>query len=391
MALKLTKGKATIAMVTLVAVAALGIDFAGDLQYLPEGSVHWSEDWLIRYFSPFHEGPQEDIALVEIDEEALEREGMPPTVPVDRGWMAKLINAVAAAGPRAIGIDFYYASAIDPQKDEELIAAIRDAKVPIVIAALDNVSLATDKQRAYQKSFLEKAGRPSGHIYLKRYSEKLLLGDKATRMVDHGPSRDGRPSFTSQMARLPEVTRVYGEPHIPAGSQRISWLLEPDTGDTFLTVRADKLLGSRDEAVVRDLKDRIVLIGPAFRLLDRHYVPLSVGNQVQFPGLFVQAQALAQILEHRFLTRLTTLQKFFLLFGVGLLGALISFRLEATWVDVAAGVGGTLLIIVASIPMFLVRVPLPSALVILVWVVGLWLGQYLRGRVETAKPVIREG
>ncbi len=377
-----------IALVVLVAIAAFGINVAGRLRYLPEGSVHWSEDWLIRYFSLRLGGPQKDIALVAIDEEALEREGMPTTVPVDRGWMAKLINAVAAAGPRAIGIDFYFTSAIDPQKDEQLIAAIRDVRVPIVLAALDDGSLATEKQRAYQKSFLEKVARPSGHIYLKRYSEKLLLGDKAVRMVDHGPYRDGRPSLTSQIARLPEVTQVFGEPDIPQGSQRISWLLKPETGDTFLTVRADKLLGSRDETAVRDLKDKIVLIGPAFRQLDRLYTPLSVGNQDQFPGLYVQAQVLAQILGHSFFTRLTAVQQFLLLFGVGLIGALIAYRLDSIWVDVAAGVGGTLLILISSIPMFLIGAPLPSALVIIAWVVALWLGQYLRGRVvETAKPL----
>src|SRR5262249_46396401 len=161
----------------LVAGFAFGLNFLGQHNYLPEGSEHWTEDWLIRYFSQRRTEPQKDVAVVLVDYQSLEKDGMPQTIPVDRGWMAKLITAIDQAGPKAIGIDFYYLSAIDPAKDEQLISALKNAKTPIVVAAVDDAGLETEKQRNFQKEFLNKIGRDAGHIYLKRSTEFLTLGD----------------------------------------------------------------------------------------------------------------------------------------------------------------------------------------------------------------------
>ncbi len=141
----LSKWSAIAAVAILVAVEAAAVNYLGRNNYLPEGSEHWTEDWLIHYFSPRLEKPYDNIAIVAVDPESLEKAAVPETIPVDRGWMAKLITAASAQAPAAIGIDFYFTSPIDPVKDELLTAAIRDARAPIVIAAVDDMFLRTEK------------------------------------------------------------------------------------------------------------------------------------------------------------------------------------------------------------------------------------------------------
>jgi CHASE2 domain-containing sensor protein len=370
-----TKRKAIAAIILLVAAQAFLFNYLGLHNYLPEGSEHWTEDWLIRYFSQRRDGPQKDIAVVLVDALSLEKDGMPPTIPVDRGWMAKLITAVDNAGAKAIGIDFYYASAIDPAKDEQLATALKNAKAPVVIAALDDEELATDKQRKFQKEFIERIGRDAGHIYLKRSTEVLTLGDRAVRLIDHDPSVHGRPSLTAQLAHTPSVAAAFGKRDIPAGPQRIDWLLPPRGNETFLKIPAYEITAA-DKAEARQLlKDKVVLIGPDFAKLDQHEVPFSVGSQVHYSGVFVQAQALAQILEGRFFFQFSPLQQFLLLFTIGLLGAYVGFAFHSTRIDIALGLAGTFLIVALSVPFFLIRVPMPTALVILSWATSLSIGQ----------------
>lgn len=151
-----SKWSAIAAVAILVAVQAAAVSYLGRNNYLPEGSEHWTEDWLIHYFSKRLDQPYKNIVLVMVDAESLEKSGVATTVPVDRGWMAELITAVSEKEPAAIGLDFYFMSAIDSVKDEQLTTAIRDLKAPIVLAAVSDNFLRTDSQRAFQHSFIQK-------------------------------------------------------------------------------------------------------------------------------------------------------------------------------------------------------------------------------------------
>jgi CHASE2 domain-containing sensor protein len=362
------------AVAVLVVAQALAMDLLGRYDYLPEGSGHWTDDWLIRYFSKREDGPDPRVALVFVDDETLEKEKLPPGIP-DRGYVAKLISAVAAAQPVAIGLDFYYASAIDPAKDANLANTIKSLNVPLVMAAVDGTLLATDNQRKFLKEFIAGTGRPAGHIYLKQTSDALTLGDRAVRLIDHGPSRDGYPSLSSQIARLPAVVKAFGPHAIPTGPQRIDWLLPPRQGNTFTRIPAWKIAGSPDDAATGELRNKIVFIGPDFRQTDRHFVPFSVGSQTQFPGTFVQAQILAQILDERFFHEWDAVEQFLLLLVICATGATAGFYLHGTRVALALGIIGTAAIIALSVPFFLVQAPLPIALLILSWAGGISIGE----------------
>jgi CHASE2 domain-containing sensor protein len=372
----LSKWGAIAAVIVLVAVQAFAVNYLGRNNYLPEGSDHWTEDWLIRYFSKHLDEPYKDVALVYVDAESLEKAGLPGTVPVDRGWMAKLITAVAEQGPAAIGIDFYFKGAIDPVKDVQLVAAIRDAKSPIVIAAVKDSLLRTDNERAYQRAFIERVKRPAGHIHLSRSKEVFMLGDRATRGLDHGPVDNGYTSLTSMLARLPSAVLLFGPKEIPEGTQRIDWLLGPQGGEPFAHYSAHEILSPEGGAPIADLKNKIVLIGPNFAGMDQLNVPFSVGDEpTVYPGVFIHAQALAQILDQRFFFNWGSWPQFLLLLTVGLLGAAVGWNSDA---DIVLGIGGTLLIIGLSVPFFVMHAPLPTALAILSWALSISIAQRIR-------------
>ncbi len=368
------------AVAVLVAAQAFAINYLGRNNYLPEGSEHWTEDWLIHYFSKRLKEPRKDIALVLVDTESLESAHVPATVPVDRGWMAKLITAAASAEPLAIGLDFYFANAIDPAKDEELAASIRDAKVPIVIAAVDDAFLRSDIQRAFQRDFIRRVGRRAGHIYLARSKEILSLGDRAVRAIDHGPSANGYASLTSTLASLPEAASAFGAAAIPDGSQRIDWQLPPERGEVFTSFSAEEILSPQPDAQKPDLKSKIILIGPDLGGLDRHNVPFSLGSQgpAAYLGVFIHAQALAQILDNRFFLSWTSGQQFLLLLLIGFLGAAVGWIFNGIVAELVLGLGGTLLLIALSVPFFLEHIPLPTALAILAWGASIWTAQQVR-------------
>jgi adenylate cyclase len=371
-----SKWVAIVVIVALAAAQAAAVNYLGRNNYLPEGSEHWTEDWLIHYFSKRLDKPHNDIALVLVDTESLEKGGVPPIVCVDRGWMARLITAVSKLEPAAIGVDFYFAVAVDPVKDEELTAAIRDAKSPIVIAAVDDAFLRTKRQREYQRAFIEKVNRPAGHIYLKRSKEIFTLGDRATRAVDHGRSANGYASLTSTLASLPEVVSLFGAKEIPGGQQRIDWLLAPEGDVAFARYAAHEILSPEAPSQLPSLKNKIVLIGPNFAGLDQLSVPFALGSQLSvYPGVFVHAQALAQILDGRFFFNWEPWKQFLLLFAIGLAGAYVGW---ISTLDIVIGIGGSLLLIALSAPFFVAHAPFPTALAIMSWALSISIAQRIQ-------------
>ncbi len=368
-------------IIVLVAMEAFAINYLASRNYLPEGSEHWTEDWLIHYFSPRLDKPYKAVAIVTVDPQSLEKAGLPSIPPADRAWLAKLITAVSNAGALAIGVDFYFKTPTKPDSDEALVKAIRDSKAPVVIAAVNQNYVQTDAQRKFLKEFIERTGGKAGHIGLKRAKEILSLGDRATRGIHHDDPAQNFPSFSSVLANLPEVQAVYGRHWIPEGQQRIDWLLAPEHGPVFTRYSAHEVLSPDPGKPAPNLKGKIVLIGPDFAGQDQHTLPFTVGKEKAtfFPGVFVHAQALAQILDERYIHGWSAAAQFLMLFCVGLLGAASGWPFHEMRADFFVGIAGSLLIIGLSVPFFLIRMPFPTALAILAWGAAIWTGE----RVQT--------
>ena len=272
-----------------------------NLVHTPDGPQHWSADWITSLLSERHQSQDKRVALVYITSATLQ--SLPYTEPVDRGILAKVVTTADQAGAKAIGLDFVFDRVSDPAKDAALREAIAQAQVPVVIGVLDGRSPLGSANLSWQDDFLRSAGYPSsrlsaGHLYFDERRNSYIISDHVIRAI--APNKDGatyRLSFAEALAkagRWPEALK----------SPQISWLLPPYDGtETFLTVSAqdiiDRGLLAQPDTLKTLLGDRYVIIGGNFDDRDQHFTPLSVRDDARYPGAWIHAQVLTQILDRR--------------------------------------------------------------------------------------------
>ena len=284
----------SIAYATALAIAFL---LLSGVLHLPREGEHWSTDFLIANLSTSrydHQYPQ--ITLVFVSQSTLKNE--PYVSPVDRKILADLIRKVDEGAPKAIGLDFALDRYTEPQKDSELKATIGTTKAKIVLAALQKPAAESDIQADF---LAERSPNVEvGHIYFdERSSDPLMVSDHVIRLLPPDdvsgliiPGREGAVrSFSKVLAGI--AGSKYG-----ATSPYIDWLLTPRDGkDIFATVPAEAVLAG--DLPPSLFHNRIVLIGGNFEDRDQHLTPLSVTKDDFYPGLFIHAQVLAQLLDRR--------------------------------------------------------------------------------------------
>ena len=208
------------AVIFSMGVAALGLLLNG-ADISPVDTVDkLIGDYRIAWGSPRAAAQRSDIALVLITEETLlDYESRSP---IDRGLVAGLIHAIDAAGPKVIGVDLILDR--HTSRDAEFLQAIRQAKTPIVLGAIDDRLSVPAESLSVQQDILSAANRPYGHLLLEKKAGFISINDGIVRFVAapyHGaPSGD---AFSAVIAR--EV----GARHEPRNNV-ISWLKPPRDG-----------------------------------------------------------------------------------------------------------------------------------------------------------------
>jgi CHASE2 domain-containing sensor protein len=137
-----------------------------------------------------------EIVVVGITESTLAR--LPYRSPIDRGFLANLVESLEAAKVREIGLDIVFDRPTESAKDARLRAVLEAASMPIVVA-----SVAPDTQLA-----------PAQRNDLTRFLDGLTIGDAnlaRDRFDDvvrtHVPFHPmtGRPSFPVALAQALNV------------------------------------------------------------------------------------------------------------------------------------------------------------------------------------------
>jgi CHASE2 domain-containing sensor protein len=159
------------------------------------------------------------VAIVGINDETMAP--YKALLPIDRHLLARLIDAVDAAGARVIGLDFLFASPAPDDNELLLIDAIRKARAKVVLPAADERVGLTPPQREKQVAFLRDAGRPAG------YSNLAIERDSVVRFM-------ARPNSIAGAAYPKSFAYVLAE---SAGATlpvrwrpRIAWLRTPRDG-----------------------------------------------------------------------------------------------------------------------------------------------------------------
>jgi adenylate cyclase len=344
----------------------------------PEGPDEWTYDWRTLFFSQRAEQPRDDIAIILIDEESMRDYDY--ISPIDRGLVAKLLQGLDAAGPRAVGLDFIYDRKSEEGKTQALIDAIRTMRAPIIFGAIDRrIRGIRAEDLKYQDDFIAKTGREAGHVFFARQLDQLKIGDQVVRyMGERSPAPPHRKSIAQLLVEKVGATSP-SEPATPY----IAWLLPPRGADLFPLFRVPRHNpDAGPEAILPEswrqaLHGKIVLIGGDFVDRDKHLTPLSVLDGAKMPGVVVQAQILAQLRDGRSIHEVPWRTELALLTLIAVLGFAVSRLLHVERRELLIYFGGLAALVLLGAVMFSnYAVIIPTTTLFFAWTAGVAGGHY---------------
>lgn len=250
--------------------ATVGALIAASLGAL-DGLSSDARDGLVKARNAARPAPS-SVVLVEVDPKTVFAQGQ--SLPLDRSVYAETIDRLTTLGVRAIAIDVQFTEPSgNPASDEELLVAVEDSEVPVVLATSE-VLPGGDTGVLGGRQNLDPAGAVAAHSGLRvDYGERAFAID---------PEVHGIPSFAQAAAN------AVGAPGIPHRGT----LIDPTVPATKLNrVSLQTLIGgsSIDRAA---FDGKIAVIGVT-AVGPRGGDTLSViGSEARMPGVAVQAQAI---------------------------------------------------------------------------------------------------
>ena len=245
-------------------------------------------DWEFSRLS--HEKPSDPrIVVVAITEDTLKQ--FPYRSPIDRGFLATLLNRIDSAHPKAIALDILFDQPTEPGKDAAMESAIHTAKSPLVIAYTEEPVNVTPRQLAYLRSYVPQ--------HMRATPDLPHFGSGTVREILPGiKEADGHfyPSFEDALAQ------DYGV-KTPNRMVTINWP-RPPKDETYDFFEIPSHLINNYPAPVFNLvgpamfKDKIVIIGSDLTLIDRHRTPLAVASDTGvMPGVFIHTYGVMTLLD----------------------------------------------------------------------------------------------
>ncbi len=372
-------GKRIIAGLLFSILAGLVLVAASRAELLPDAPDKFTYDWRTYLLAEQAPQPRRDIAIIYINERSLT--GYHYISPIDRGLIAEVVKSLDEAGAKAIGLDIIIDRPTEPQKDAALAEAIRNARAPVILGAVDSRSGGPSEGLAFQEEFIAKTGRTAGHIYFAAERDGLTLGDQAVRFM-LPPSEDPphRRSFAQVLA---DVGGKKPEP----GSRLIFWRRPPASGGadlfTAFTIPAhrgadgDPKGAALPESWRGALSGKTVLVGGGFRDRDVHLTPLTVASREKVHGVGIHAQILAQLRDGRAIYEMPWWMEFLIAATVAALGVFAAQRWTLSGVGVISTAIAFLAIVTAGGLLFWTEhIILPSATLFLAWAAGLFAGNW---------------
>jgi adenylate cyclase len=253
--------------------------------------------------------PQDpNIVIVAITEDTLKQ--FPYRSPIDRAFLAHLLQTLAQRQPRAIGLDVLFDQPTEPAKDKLLEATLTHLHVPLVVSYVDNPDVVTKDQSAYLDAFVPPRLRALATLATDQFD--------TVRWTYPGHAEpDGRymAGFARALAALAGVKT-------PRQLVAIAWHGQPAPDVPAFRQYPAEAVAALPAAW---FKGKIVLIGTDLSLTDRHRTPFSTiyADAGMLPGIVIHAHSLAQFLEGRRPPAIGALGDFVNALGCALLGAML--------------------------------------------------------------------
>jgi CHASE2 domain-containing sensor protein len=210
--------------------------------------------------------PSKDVVVVAINEDTLT--AFPYRSPVDRGFLADIITQLSAKGARVIGVDVIVDQPTEPEKDAQLKAVLDTASTPLFMSYTSSPSIVNQEQLAFLNAFV----RPD------QRAEANLLSDPFDGLVRRinpgGEMQKGKLVDTDvhPAGFVRKALALFGS-QAPLTPIEIAWRPRPDAEtQPFPSFPAQFVSVLPDEF----FRGKIVLIGAALSITDRHRTPLSI-------------------------------------------------------------------------------------------------------------------
>lgn len=269
---------AAVAVVVATGIALFAFQFVA-LMRIAENGVRD----LVYMFAYPRAALSEDVVILAVTEDTLAT--LSYRSPIDRGFLAKLIETIEAHGPASIGVDILLDSATERPKDEYLRRTFRVSRsIPLVAAYPDEEIDLTSEQRVFLDEMLPPHNRGLA----------VLLADP-----DDGRVRNikGRAGDVASLA-----FSMTGQP-APDGPEPIVYQFMDNPAEARFPIYPSHAAAALPAGW---FAGKHVLIGAILPQTDKYQTPrfALLGGADAEPGVIIHAHALQQMLDGRSLRNL---------------------------------------------------------------------------------------
>ena len=323
------------------------------------------------------EPQSQDIVVAAITESTLSRFAY--RSPVDRAFLADMLEALDKKQPRAIGIDLLFDQPTEIAKDDRLRATLRAMKTPVFVSYSNDPAVVDEDQRAYLDDFVPPEMRAAATLLTDPF-------DGTVRWTYGGENRVGEPMGFPRRA-LKAIGRETKRENV-----EMAWRPRPDAETLpFPMFPVDALTLLPDAWT----KDKVVLIGAVLSITDRHRTPLAIvraGDDGNMPGVLVQAQGVSQLLEGRKHPRMGLFSSLLIDLAAAAIGVGIGFIGRAVPVKIGLGAGVVAAMWICGLLGFRYGLPfVPLVAPTFALAAALWMTDILVGRVERKQRQFVQG
>ena len=248
--------------------------------------------------------PHPRIVLIGIGEETLD--AFPYRSPVDRSFLAGVVEALSRADVAAIGLDLLFDQPTEPAKDAALQAAMRHSSAPVVALAVGPETPMEPARARFLQEFLASVPTGTGNL------SREIFDDTVRMHVPVHPG-SGAPSFPVMLAR------ILGVP-TPVEPFPIAWRRAAE-GPVGPLYPAQALAFLPPDW----LRGRVALVGSLQPGIDEHRTQASAFVPRSY-GMEIHAQVLAQLLDGRARPGETAWREVLAIAGLATLGVLAGLR-----------------------------------------------------------------
>jgi len=290
--------------------------------------------------------PSQDIVIVKITEDTLA--GLPYRSPLDRGFLADIVEKILAANPKAIGIDLLLDQPSEKQKDERLFSLLENNADKVFVVYGDREDGLSEAQVAYEDKVLKNISKAIAVLpkdgsdgVVRHFLEGRVYGETVMPSLAHAVAGTWQNQLSNGYARIVYQHKEDGKPrdfpNYPA--------------------QAVKLLPAEW------FKDKYVMIGVDLPFVDRHRTPFTSSRgeaEGLMPGVFIHAHILDQLLAGVRVSEVVGFTGIAMFWLAGFIGLMVVRVRYSIWLRVfllVASVAAVIFFSVTAFSTFLLLVP----------------------------------